>query len=294
MHKLFKLLEELGIADQESLMVYNHGVRDNKNINVLKCKKSGIIILDKISPNQQYYEENIDYSEDTTNTFTTNKVVSSKLLDDDVRRFEQNKSQFKGKSVLDFGCGKGEFIKLIDKITAKTVGVELNNINRKNLISNGYDIRNDINQLNNNEKFDYIILNHVFEHLDEPIQIMNKLKKHLKLNGEIIIEIPHARDFLHNTLDIEEFKSFTFWSEHLILHTKKSLELFLKHCGFSTKKIIGYQRYPISNHIYWISEGKPGGHEMLNFMNKDYLIESYNKFLTERDETDTIIGYFKH
>ena len=43
-----------------------------------------------------------------------------------------------------------------------------------------------------------------------------------------------------------------------------------------------------------MSMDKPGGHEVFDFMNKDYLVESYNKFLIERNETDTIIGYFTH
>jgi 2-polyprenyl-3-methyl-5-hydroxy-6-metoxy-1,4-benzoquinol methylase len=294
MNKIIKLLYELGISEKNSLKIHQQGVRDNENVKVLKCKKSGVFVLDDILTNKKYYKKNIIYSEKEGRTHTIDRIISSEPLEDDVRRFEQNKLKFDGKTILDFGCGQGGFIKLIDKVTTKTVGIELNDINRKNLIDSGYDIRKDTGQLKDSEKFDYIILNHVFEHLHEPITIMKNLKEHLELEGEIIIEVPHSRDFLLNTIDNKEFKSFTFWSEHLILHTKESLEKFLKHCGFNTKQIIGYQRYPLSNHVYWMSMGKPGGHEVFDFMNKDYLVESYNKFLIERNETDTIIGYFTH
>ena len=43
-----------------------------------------------------------------------------------------------------------------------------------------------------------------------------------------------------------------------------------------------------------MDKGQPGGHKVLDFMNQDYLVRSYNKFLIDRDETDTIIGIFKH
>ena len=67
----------------------------------------------------------------------------------------------------------------------------------------------------------------------------------------------------------------------------------LNYCGYHKSKIIGYQRYPLSNHIYWMSSGKPGGHKVLDFLNDENLVKSYNNILVERDETDTIIGFFK-
>jgi len=302
MNKIIRLLYELGISDKDSLTEYQQGVRDDENVKVLKCKKSGVFVLSDTLTNRNYYRENSLYSEKNGMILTKNRMVGSEpieyafnsSIDDDFRRFEQNKLKFSGKTVLDFGCGQGGFVKLIDKVTEKTVGIELNEVNRKNLRDGGYDIRRDIGQLKDKEKFDYITLNHVFEHFDEPITIIKKLKEHLQLEGEIIVEVPHSQDFLLNTIDSKEFRSFTFCSEHLILHTKESLERFLNYCGFKTKQIIGYQRHPLSNHVYWICMGKPGGHEVLDSMNKDYLVESYNKFLIQRDETDTIIGYFAH
>ena len=251
------------------------------------------MVLDKIINNDEYYEKNIEYQKKMGTTVVNNEKIKSKPLEDDLRRYQQYKLKFENKTVLDFGCGQGGFITLITEVSKKTVGIELNDFNRKILVENGYDIRKNIGELNNGEKFDFITLNHVFEHLDKPIEVLNNLKKHLKSGGELIIEVPHSRDFLLNTIDNESFKSFTFWSEHLILHTKESLEIFLNYCGYHKSKIIGYQRYPLSNHIHWMSSGKPGGHEVLDFLNDEKLVKSYNNILVERDETDTIIGFFK-
>jgi len=255
MNNIIQLLFDLEISDNNSLSIFHSGTRDNEDINVLRCKKSGVLVLDKICTSEEFYKNNIHYNEKIGTTHLKDEIVASKPLEDDFRRFDQNKLKFKDKKILDFGCGQGGFIKLVDKVTKTTTGIELNKKNRNNLRKIGYDIREDISQLKNYETFDYIILNHVFEHLNQPIDIMKKLKQHLRLDGEIIIEIPHAKDFLMNTLNNKNFKKFTFWSEHLILHTKDSLEKFLIHSGFKKKKIVGFQRYPLSNHIYWMSMG---------------------------------------
>ena len=84
---------------------------------------------------------------------------------------------------------------------------------------------------------------HVLEHLPQQTSTLKNLKKCLKKSGKIIIEVPHAKDFLLSRDDLKEFKDFTFWSEHLILHTFYSLKMILKKSGFKKIKIRYYQRY---------------------------------------------------
>jgi hypothetical protein len=65
------------------------------------------------------------------------------------------------------------------------------------------------------------MLNHVLEHLKDPIQILNQIKKYMNKNTLLIIEVPHANDYLIKDMRCETFKKFTFWSEHYILYTEK-------------------------------------------------------------------------
>ena len=94
MNKIIKLLYELGISGKNSLKIYHQSVRDNENIKVLKCKKSGVFVLDDILTNKKYYEKNIIYSEKKETTHTIDKIIGSEPLEDDVRIFEQNKLKF--------------------------------------------------------------------------------------------------------------------------------------------------------------------------------------------------------
>jgi predicted SAM-dependent methyltransferase len=134
------------------------------------------------------------------------------------------------------------------------------------------------------------MLNHVLEHLYDPIKTLKHIKNKMKKKTILIIEVPHAHDFLISEYKCEAFKKFTFWSEHLILHTEKSLNTLLKKVGFSDIKITYYQRYNIFNHLQWLSNGKPGGHKNTKFKDID-LINSYNNFLIKNKKTDTLIAY---
>jgi len=57
--------------------------------------------------------------------------------------------------------------------------------------------------------------------------------------------------------DLEKFKKFTFWSEHLVLHNRFSLAAFLDSANFKNTVISGFQRYNLANHLHWLKEKKP-------------------------------------
>ena len=138
------------------------------------------------------------------------------------------------------------------KILKKGVGVELNFNKIRYLNNKKITFTRNITDLDDqNFKFDTIFLFHVFEHLLYPDQILKKLKSKLKKDGNLIIEVPHANDILINKLKLKSFLNFTLWSEHLILHTKKSLKCFLEkleiiHTFFSRKVVI----YQLGEKIY--------------------------------------------
>jgi hypothetical protein len=92
------------------------------------------------------------------------------------------------------------------------------------------------------------------EHLPDPAATLHELRASLKPDGEgtLIIEVPHARDFLIEALKLQEFIDFTLWSQHLVLHTRESLRLLLADAGYRNVMIEGVQRYSIANHLHWL------------------------------------------
>jgi SAM-dependent methyltransferase len=143
------------------------------------------------------------------------------------------------------------------------------------------------------QPLDVVTLFHCLEHLPNPTSILRSIRENLKTDGDgtLIVEVPHARDFLIENLKSKEFIDFTLWSQHLVLHTRESLRLLLADAGFKNIIIEGIQRYSIANHLQWLFNKKPGGHKsLLSTLQTPELIASYEMALARIDATDTIVA----
>jgi 2-polyprenyl-3-methyl-5-hydroxy-6-metoxy-1,4-benzoquinol methylase len=286
-------LINLKLTKRRNLIKLNEKTRD-ADINVFKDTKTKIIFLEKAIRKKSYYK-NIDYGNKRSKQkfFSTTRTKLKKFvtekIDDDDRRYKQYKNLFKNKSILDFGCGTGDFLAKIKN--AKLLnGVELRKNCIKKIMRNYPNIKVYDDIKNINQKFDFITMFHVLEHIEYQIQTLKKLKFYLKNKGKLIIEVPHANDFLLNIELLKDFRKFTFWSEHLVLHTEKSLKVFLKKAGFKKINISYFQRYPLSNHLFWIINKKPGGHIYFKNLISKKLNNYYIDYLKESKHADTLIA----
>ena len=93
--------------------------------------------------------------------------------------------------------------------------------------------------------------------------------------------------------NLPEFKTFTFWSEHLVLHTEQSLRKILTTAGFKNIKINYFQRYGFTNHLGWYLRKKPGGHDYFNKYENKILDINYKRFLEKNKQADTLIAIAK-
>tara|TARA_Y100000590_G_scaffold86224_1_gene96599 strand:+ start:9773 stop:10555 length:783 start_codon:yes stop_codon:yes gene_type:complete len=106
-----------------------------------------------------------------------------------------NEINWKGQTVLDVGCGTGNFANEVARKNAKYVlGIDFANeaiktakkkYSRKNLEFKNLDVKKI------EEKFDVIVSIGTLEHMDNPLQILKKLKKCLNKNGKIILTTPN-------------------------------------------------------------------------------------------------------
>ena len=285
---LINLLINNNLISNNHLEIYHKGTRDIKEINVLLDANSGSLILENcIEDLKNYYDENKIYSSKKDETLLNNSLITTIPLEDDIRRVEMFSKILNDKKILDFGCGKGGFLRKIkeDGISNNIFGLEINKKNRKNINQLGINCYETIDE--NLYEFDFIFLNHVFEHLENPISILENLFKILKIDGHLIIEIPHGNDFLIKNSEIVSFKNFTFWSEHICLYTKPLMKKILSHLKIKNYQISFFQRYCMNNHFYWFKEGKPGGHKKYNIFN-DSIDKSYKKNLINIEKSDTM------
>lgn len=133
---LIKLFSQLDVIKETDLELFYKGTRDVKEINVLIDKDSGALILEKCIKNLDiYYSLNQDYSKNENTTLINGVFINSSPLEDDYVRYNLYKESLINNSILDFGCGKGGFLKLLkeNNVSNDLTGLELNQTNNKNL-----------------------------------------------------------------------------------------------------------------------------------------------------------------
>ena len=134
---------------------------------------------------------------------------------------------------------------------------------------------------------------HVVEHLEDPRQTLRELMKKLNPQGRLVIEVPNSDEALLTLYENNNFQKFTYWSQHLFLFNFNTLTQLANQAGCSVVSVQQYQRYPLSNHLYWLSHGLPGGHKKFNFLDSDLLNQAYGNSLAAIGKCDTLIAYLE-
>ena len=151
-----------------------------------------------------------------------------------------NKYSTKG-SILDIGCGTGEFLNFCKKNNWITKGVEPSSLARKQAITNFNLSVSDNTTLNEFEKnsFNVITMWHVLEHVPNIQQTLNMTNQLLKKDGVLFLALPNL-----NSFDANYYAHF--WAGydvpiHLWHFSKKTISLLLESHGFKliqTKPLI--------------------------------------------------------
>ena len=174
--------------------------------------------------------------------------------------------------------------------TASCCGIELQRDYVAALNGAGIACHTSLDALDDNS-LDTAVSFHVLEHLPDPLEVLKGLRRALKPGGTAVLEVPHANDFLLKGLDCAPFRAFTLWSQHLVLHTRDSLNRLLTEAGLERVVVEGVQRYPLSNHLTWLATGRPGGHKSeLAALDTPELRGAYEAALNRLDATDTLVA----
>lgn len=284
-------LETLELISENTISVFSERTRDNSELRVKIDNLSGVIFIDDFYVGDNTYEKG-EYRNDKKILNLVGGEQHESLTDAN-RRYANYSKYFCGKTILDFGCGAGDFLNLALPHCKNALGVELQDNYALSLKSRGINCYKDLSSIND-QSIEACFSFSVIEHLPDPINTLKELKSKLAKDATLIIEVPHANDFLLKNLKNKSFKNFTLWSQHLILHTRESLGRLLNYVGFSDVTVKGLQRYPLSNHLGWLDDGKPGGHKShLSMIDSEELMTAYSNALAKIDATDFLVAYAK-
>lgn len=265
-------------------------VRDNPDLEVLECASCGLVFLSSFGHIIDGFYEN---SEMHGQEMLDIQVWLRDTAWDDERRFQYLKQALSNRRLLDFGCGAGGFLLKAKELAAKVYGVEPESRMKNHFQSHGLNVFQNLSEIPKDiigKGYDIITVFHVLEHIPDPKEILGKLSEILADDGQIIVEVPNADDALLTLYQCEPFSHFTYWSCHLFLFTAKTLEMLFSQVGLKVNYIRQIQRYPLANHLYWLANGKPGGHQKWYFLNSPELHAAYEKQLAAIGKCDTILA----
>ncbi|MGV6831780.1 MAG: class I SAM-dependent methyltransferase [bacterium] len=151
------------------------------------------------------------------------------------------------KSLLDIGCGAGDFLSEAKKDGWAVTGIEPNNVANKIASSKiSQEVLNDVEDICIERSFHAITLWHVLEHLPDLNAKIKRIKKLLANNGWLIIAVPN-----HQSFDASYYKEY--WAaydvpRHLWHFDKDSLKRLMDFHDMEVKEIA-----PMKFDSYYVS-----------------------------------------
>src|ERR1041385_8926252 len=171
-NQIEELLVSLGICRSEAIVDFHPRVRDRKDISVRRCAHSGVIFLSGVEHlSEARFEDQkaFEYwgTEDRQRALLT-------CVDDDRRRAQQFGPIIRSRRWLDIGTGVGGILELFAAEARDAWGVGPHPAAGADLQKCGYQVCAQLTDIND-KQFDVVTLFHVFEHLWNPIEILQQI-----------------------------------------------------------------------------------------------------------------------
>lgn len=195
--------------------------KDDKSVDltICQCSKCGLVQLD----NDPVY-----YFKD---------VIRSGSVSQEVRKFRTKQFenfvdmyQLKGKKIVEIGCGRGEYLVIMNQTEAIAFGIEHGKESveecRKKGLSVIQGFLENPEQKIENGPFDAFYICNFLEHVDKPSKLLQTIANNLTEGGIGLVEVPNT-DLL---LKDKDFYKFTL--EHLSNFTEETLKTALRINGF--------------------------------------------------------------
>ena len=159
-------------------------------------------------------------------------AVSDEMKEFRIRQFSDwiRNYHLEGKRVIEIGCGKGEYLTLLEQAGLETFGLEHNEESiaegQKNghIVYSGF-IKDEQTRIEGSPYDAFLCFNYL-EHIPEPGLFLKGIANNLTADSYGLVEVPNFNMMIEKSLYSE------FIQDHLSYFTKDSLSNLLSNCGF--------------------------------------------------------------
>lgn len=163
---------------------------------VMKNEKYEMLVTFPVPSSLGSYYKSADYIShtDSTKTFFDKiyQIVKNYTLKQKCSLL--NSFNTESKTVLDFGAGTGDFLKVCKKNNWNVLGIEPNLEARAIAKKKGIHLKENLSDIKS-QKFDVITLWHVLEHVEDLKYTIKTLNRLLKPEGRIVIAVPNFKSY---------------------------------------------------------------------------------------------------
>ena len=189
------------------------------DLEVCQCRGCGLVQLSNIPV--PYYREVVRAS-----------AVSEEMKDFRKKQFSRfvNEYSLQRKKIIEIGCGKGEFLSIMQQFVTETYGLEYSKESTAQCEKSGLKVSRGFIESGdyklNRSPFDAFFILNFLEHLPQPNSVLQGIYHNLTEGGIGLIEVPNFDMILRKKL----FSEFT--GDHLFYFTRETLNSTLWLNGF--------------------------------------------------------------
>ncbi len=192
-----------------------------KGLPIKKCKIDQLVFTDKsFDFSYKKYHRDFEYNQSDRQF----KNIFLKRINK-IKKFKLD-----GKA-LDIGCSTGAYLGLLKELGWDVTGIETSKQAAKIAADKGIRVLTQSFESTNfkDQRFDLIILNHTLEHLENPLDVFQKIYKLLNPSGMVIVDLPNF-DCLSEKYRRDKWK-LLLPNEHPWQFTPQTLRLLFEKAG---------------------------------------------------------------
>lgn len=193
----------------------------DKGVDMEVCQCSGCGLVQLSNNPVPYYKE----------------VIRAAAFSEEMKDFRRKqfgnfiqKYFLKGKKVIEIGCGRGEYLSLMQQIGVDAYGLEHSEESVMHCVKNGLKVSKGFVESStyrlNHAPFDAFYILNFLEHLPDPNSTLRGIYNNLADDAVGLVEVPNFDMILRNKLFSE------FISDHLFYFTMETLNTTLRLNGF--------------------------------------------------------------